>query len=67
MEKLREDLVESYFQEKDVSKRNEILKQLFLDIPVNAKDIFTLDEHGNIRTIRDKEEIDKSWRAFWNR
>lgn len=164
MEKLREDLMESYFQEKDVSKRNEILKRLLLDIPVNAKDfflkafkkeryldmkltavrgyavyateeevstlmrkllellkkrpektpynyteyeamrsiflmpyllehyeyecfrvfnlqlekqyddmpdcfkdIFTLDEHGNVRTIRDKEEVDKSWRAFWDR
>lgn len=40
MEKRHEDLMESYFQEKDVSKRNEILKQLLLDIPIDAKDFF---------------------------
>ena len=37
-----EALMESYFQEKDVSKRNEILKRLLLDIPVNAKDFFLM-------------------------
>ena len=36
----REVLMESYFQEKEVSKRSEILTQLLLDIPVNAKDFF---------------------------
>ena len=36
----REVLMESYFQEKEVSKRSEILKQLLLDIPVNSKDFF---------------------------
>lgn len=35
-----EDLMETYFQEKEVSKRNTILKQLLLDMPVNAKDFF---------------------------
>ena len=35
-----EVLMESYFQEKEVSKRSEILTQLLLDIPVNAKDFF---------------------------
>lgn len=36
----REDLMESYLYEKDVSKRSEILTQLLLDLPVNAKDFF---------------------------
>ena len=164
MEKQHEYLMETYFQEKEVSKRNEILKKLLLDMPVNAKgfflkvfkkeryldmklsavrgyavyvteeevctlmnklfellkkrpektpynyeeyetmrsvflmpyllehydydcfrifdmqlgkqyadmpdcfkNIFTLDELGNIRTIRDKEEVEKSWREFWGR
>ena len=35
-----EDLMESYFQEKEASKRNTILKQLLLDFPVNSKDFF---------------------------
>ena len=159
-----EDLMETYFQEKEVSKRNTILKQLLLDMPVNAKDfflkafkkeryldmklsavrgyavfatedevsalmnkllellkkrpektpynyteyepmrsvflmpyllehygyecfrvfnrqlekqyddmpdcfkgIFTLDEFGNLRSLRNKEEVEKSWREFWGR
>ena len=159
-----EDLMESYFQEKEVSKRNTILKQLLLDTPPNAKDfflkafkrerylemklsavrgyavyateeevstlvskllellkkrpektpynyteyepmrsiflmpyllehydyecfrifnsqlekqyddmpncfkgIFTLDEFGNVRSLRNKEEVEKSWREFWGR
>lgn len=40
MEKQHECLMESYFQEKDASKRNKILKHLLLDVPVNAKDFF---------------------------
>lgn len=40
MEKHLEDLMESYFQEKDISKRNTILKQLLLDVPVNSKEFF---------------------------
>ena len=35
-----EELMEAYFQEKEVSKRSEILTQLLLDMPVNAKDFF---------------------------
>ena len=159
-----EGLMESYFQEKEVSKRSEILTQLLLDMPVNAKDfflkvfqkgryldmklsavrgyavfatedevsalmnkllellkkrpektpynyteyepmrsvflmpyllehygyecfrvfnnqlekqyddmpncfkgIFTLDEFGNVRSLRNKEEVEKSWREFWGR
>ena len=161
---LHEDLMESYFHEKEVSKRNKLLTQLLLDMPVNAKDfflkafkkeryldmklnavrgyavfatedevsilmdkllvllkkrpektpynyteyetmrsvflmpyllehydydcfrifnsqlekqyddmpncfkgIFTLDELGNIRSLRNKEEVEKSWREFWGR
>lgn len=164
MEMRHEELMKSYFQEKDVSKRNEILKQLLLDMPVDSKDfflrafkkeryldmklsavrgyavyateaeisalmskllellkkrpektpynyteyepmrsvflmkyllkhydyecfrifdiqlekqyddmpdcfknIFTLDELGNVYTIRDKKEVEKSWRDFWGR
>ena len=164
MEKRYEDLMESYFQEKEVSKRNTILKQLLLDTPPNAKDfflkafkkerylemklravrgyavyateeevstlmnkllellkkrpektpynyteyepmrsvflmpyllehygyecfrvfnnqlekqyddmpdcfkgIFTLDEFGNVCSLRDKKEVEKSWREFWGR
>lgn len=164
MEIRHEELMKSYFQEKEVTKRNEILKQLLLDIPIDAKDfflqafkkeryldmklsavrgyavyateaeiltlmskllellkkrpektpynyteyepmrsvflmkyllkhydyecfrvfdiqleeqyndmpdcfkdIFTLDELGNVCTIRDKEEVEKSWRDFWGR
>lgn len=40
MEKQHEYLMETYFQEKEVSKRNEILRQLLLDMPVNAIDFF---------------------------
>lgn len=164
MENQHEHLMESFFQEKDVSKRNEILKQLLLDMPVDAKDfflrvfkkeryldmklsavrgyaayasedevsvlmdkllellkkrpektpynyteyepmrsvflmpyllgrygymcfqlfnmqlekqyadmpdcfkdIFTLDEFGNVHAIRNKEDVERSWRIFWGR
>ena len=164
MEKEHEHLMETYFHEKEVSERNEIIRQLLLDMPVNAKDfflkvfkkeryldmklravrgytvyateeevstlmnkllellkkrpektpynyteyepmrsvflmkyllkhynyecfrvfdiqlekqyndmpdcfknIFTLDELGNVCTIRDKEEVEKSWQDFWRR
>ena len=40
MEIRHEELMKSYFQEKEVTKRNEILKQLLLDIPIDAKDFF---------------------------
>ena len=40
MENQHEHLMEIYFQEKEVSKRTEILNQLLLDMPVNAKDFF---------------------------
>ena len=31
------------------------------------KGIFTLDEFGNLRSFRDKEDVEKSWREFWGR
>lgn len=40
MEQRHEYLMEAYFQEKDVSKRNEILRKLLFDMPDNAKDFF---------------------------
>ncbi len=40
MEMRHEKLMELYFQEKDAPKRNDMLKQLLLDMPVNAKDFF---------------------------
>ena len=164
MENQHEHLMESFFQEKEISKRNEILRQLLLDMPIDGKDfflkafkkeryldiklrtvrgyaayatedevsvlmdkllelmkkrsdktpynyteyepmrsvflmpyllehynyecfrlfnvqlekqynempdcfknIFTLDEFGMIHAIRDKEEVEQSWRRFWGR
>ena len=43
------------------------LEEQFNDMPDCFKDIFTLDELGNVCTIRDKEEVEKSWRDFWGR
>ena len=43
------------------------LEKQYADMPDCFKNIFTLDELGNIRTIRDKEEVEKSWREFWGR
>ena len=43
------------------------LEEQYNDMPDCFKDIFTLDELGNGCTIRDKEEVEKSWRDFWGR
>lgn len=47
------DLMGSYFQEKDISKRNEILKQLLCNIPDDAKDfflqVFKKERHLNMK------------------
>lgn len=43
------------------------LEEQYNDMPDCFKDIFTLDELGNVCTIRDKEEVEKSWRDFWGR
>lgn len=38
--KSHEELMKIYFQEKEIFKRNTILKQLVLDVPADAKDFF---------------------------
>lgn len=38
--KKHEELMKIYFQEKEIFKRNTILKQLVLDVPADAKDFF---------------------------
>ncbi len=43
------------------------LEKQYADMPDCFKDIFTLDEFGNVFTIRDKEEVEQSWRSFWGR
>lgn len=43
------------------------LEKQYDDMPDCFKNIFTLDELGNVCTIRDKEEVEKSWRDFWGR
>ena len=43
------------------------LEKQYEDMPNCFKGIFTLDELGNVRIIRDKEEVEKSWRDFWGR
>lgn len=45
---------------------NNQLEKQYNDMPDCFKNIFTLDEFGNIRSIRDSEEVNKSWREFWN-
>ena len=43
------------------------LEKQYDDMPNCFKGIFTLDELGNVRNIRDKEEVENSWREFWGR
>ena len=43
------------------------LEKQYNDMPECFKNIFTLDEFGNLCEIRDNEEISKSWREFWKR
>ena len=43
------------------------LEKQYDDMPNCFKGIFTLDELGNIRSLRDKEEVEKSWQDFWGR
>ncbi len=35
-----EEMIKEYFNIKDVSKRNKLLKELVFDCPPNAKDFF---------------------------
>ena len=46
---------------------NTQLEKQYNDMPDCFKAIFTLDEFGNVCTIRDKEEVEKSWCDFWGR
>ena len=46
---------------------NSQLEKQYDDMPNCFKGIFTLDEFGNIRSLRNKEEVEKSWREFWGR
>lgn len=43
------------------------LEKQYADMPDCFKDIFTLDELGNVHTIRNKEEVENSWRDFSGR
>lgn len=40
MKDLSDDIMEMYFQEKDVAKRSQILKAILCDLPVDGKDFF---------------------------
>lgn len=44
----------------------EQLDQQYHAMPDCFKNIFTLDEFGNVHEIRDKAEVQQSWEAFWN-
>ena len=46
---------------------NSQLEKQYDDMPNCFKGIFTLDEFGNVRSLRNKEEVEKSWRDFWGR
>ena len=46
---------------------NSQLEKQYDDMPNCFKGIFTLDELGNVRSLRDKEEVEKSWKDFWGR
>lgn len=46
---------------------NEQLEKQYNDMPDCFKNIFSLDENGNIYSIRDSEEVKQSWNAFWGR
>ena len=41
------------------------LEKQYDDMPNCFKGIFTLDEFGNVRSLRNEEEVEKSWRDFW--
>lgn len=46
---------------------NEQLEKQYNDLPDCFKNIFSLDEYGKSYTIRDPEEVKKSWDDFHNR
>ena len=41
------------------------LETLYHAMPDCFKDVFTLDENGVVREIRDPKEVSRSWEAFW--
>lgn len=43
------------------------LEKQYNDMPACFRNIFTLDEMGNVHTIREKEEVEQSWKEFWGR
>lgn len=43
------------------------LEKQYDDMPDCFKNIFTLDEFGNVHPLRDKEEVERSWQVFWKR
>ena len=45
----------------------EQLEKQYNAMPDCFKNIFTLDEMGNMHGIRDLEEVKQSWNAFWGR
>ena len=46
---------------------NAQLEKQYNDMPDCFKNIFTLDELGNLRTIRSREDVEKSWQQFFGR
>ncbi len=45
---------------------NEQLEKQYNDMPDCFKNIFSLDDKGNIYCIRDHEEVKQSWKVFWS-
>ncbi len=43
------------------------LEKQYDEMPDCFKNIFTLDEFGNVHSIRDKKEVEQSWQDFWGR
>jgi len=43
------------------------LEKQYAEMPNCFKGIFTLDALGNSLSLRDKEDVEKSWREFWGR
>jgi len=41
------------------------LEKQYNEMPECFKNIFSLDETGNIYEIRDQKEVQQSWNAFW--
>ena len=60
--------VESKSEEKEVANEFIIdIEKQYKDMPDCFKNIFSLDENGNLYDIRDSKEVKNSWIDFWNR